>query len=777
MSYTGQSVRRFEDARLVSGQGSYVDDIKIPGMLHAAFLRSPHAHARIRSVDVAAALRMPGVEAVLTGDDILGIVPDLPTRSMSGEWEVDEFKAPEHPALAVGKVSYVGQTVAVVVAQDPGQARDALELIQVDYEPLPVVLDPWEAASSDSIPIHDELGTNVALRIHHDRQGEDLDKAFAQADRIVEQRYDVQRLAPVPMETRGLVAHYQPEDDFLTIWASTQGAHRVQRQTSRLLDFPEAKIRVIAPDVGGGFGEKGGVFPEDLAVSYLALKLGKPVKWVADRQENMLGFHGRGHSVNLEAAVQNDGTILGIRLQIVGDGGAYFGNSTPGPPYRASHRIIGPYKTPTARIEVLGVVTNKPPTGAYRGAGGPESAFCMERTVDLMARELGLDPVEVRRKNFISPDDFPYMTPTGLTYDSGDYDTVFDRTLEMADYSGWREKARESKNGNGPLIGVGVATVIKMSGGSGESRNEEAWLKIEPDGRITVLTGISPHGQGSATAFAQVVADQLGVTPADVQVLHGDTAVVPSGGGTGATRATVVGGSALYLVAEEARHKLVSIAAHQLGCAEVDVVLEEGQAFSRHDPGRTVAFRDLAAAAYSEEQLPPGVTAGLDFSGSFTLGQPYQSPHSFSTHVVAVQVNRENGVVEILSYTAIHDCGRILNPMLVEGQVHGGIAQGIGQALWEGMAYSPDGQPLTASLMDYAMPSAQGLPELNLDTYETPSPMNPLGIKGVGELPTVAAPAAVANAVMDALSGFGVRHIDTPLTPEKVWNVMQGAAE
>ncbi len=761
----------------MSGQGSYVDDIKIPGMLHAAFLRSPHAHARIRSVDVAAALRMPGVEAVLTGDDILGIVPDLPTRSMSGEWEVDEFKAPEHPALAVGKVSYVGQTVAVVVAQDPGQARDALELIQVDYEPLPVVLDPWEAASSDSIPIHDELGTNVALRIHHDRQGEDLDKAFAQADRIVEQRYDVQRLAPVPMETRGLVAHYQPEDDFLTIWASTQGAHRVQRQTSRLLDFPEAKIRVIAPDVGGGFGEKGGVFPEDLAVSYLALKLGKPVKWVADRQENMLGFHGRGHSVNVEAAVQNDGTILGIRLQIVGDGGAYFGNSTPGPPYRASHRIIGPYKTPTARIEVLGVVTNKPPTGAYRGAGGPESAFCMERTVDLVARELGLDPVEVRRKNFISPDDFPYMTPTGLTYDSGDYDTVFDRTLEMADYSGWREKARESKNGNGPLIGVGVATVIKMSGGSGESRNEEAWLKIEPDGRITVLTGISPHGQGSATAFAQVVADQLGVTPADVQVLHGDTAVVPSGGGTGATRATVVGGSALYLVAEEARHKLVSIAAHQLGCAEVDVVLEEGQAFSRHDPGRTVAFRDLAAAAYSEEQLPPGVTAGLDFSGSFTLGQPYQSPHSFSTHVVAVQVNRENGVVEILSYTAIHDCGRILNPMLVEGQVHGGIAQGIGQALWEGMAYSPDGQPLTASLMDYAMPSAQGLPELNLDTYETPSPMNPLGIKGVGELPTVAAPAAVANAVMDALSGFGVRHIDTPLTPEKVWKVMQGAAE
>ena len=774
MSYTGQPVRRFEDFKLVSGQGFYVDDIKIQGMLHAVFLRSTHAHARIRSIDVAAAREMPGVEAVLTGDDILGIVPDLPTRSMSGEWEVDEFNAPEHPALAVGKVSYVGQTVAVVVARDPSQARDALELIQVDYQPLPVVLDPLDAASPESTPIHEELGTNVALRIHHDRQGEKLDEAFALADRVVEQRFDVQRLAPVPMETRALIAHYQPEDDFLTIWASTQGAHRVQRQTSRLLNFPEEKIRVIAPDVGGGFGEKGGVFPEDLAVTYLTLQLGKPIKWVADRQENMLGFHGRGHTVNVEAAVQNDGTILGIRLQIVGDGGAYFGNSTPGPPYRASHRIIGPYKTPTARIEVLGVVTNKPPTGAYRGAGGPESAFCMERTVDLVAQELGLDPAEVRRKNFISPGDFPYVTPTGLTYDSGDYDTVFDRTLEMADYYGWREKSRASKTGDGPLIGVGLSTVIKMSGGSGESRNEEGWLKIEPDGQITALTGISPHGQGSATAFAQIIADQLGVTPSDVEVLHGDTAVVPSGGGTGATRATVVGGSALYLVAEEARHKLVRIAAHMLGCAEADVVLEEREAFSRQDRGKTVAFSELAAAAYQEEKLPPGVTPGLDFSGSFTLGQPYQSPHSFSTHVVVVQVSRENGVIEILDYTAIHDCGRILNPMLVEGQVHGGIAQGIGQALWEGMEYTEDGQPLTASLMDYAMPSAQGLPELRLDTYETLSPMNPLGIKGVGELPTVAAPAAVANAVMDALSGFGVQHIDTPLTPEKVWNVMQG---
>ncbi|MCI0866996.1 MAG: xanthine dehydrogenase family protein molybdopterin-binding subunit [Chloroflexi bacterium] len=774
MPYIGQSIKRFEDPRLVAGQGSYVDDITVPGMLHAAFLRSPYAHARIRSVDASVAREMPGVVAVLTGDDIVDALPDLPSRAMTGEWSVDEFNGPEHPALAIGKVCYVGQPVAIVVAQEPSQARDALETIQTDYEPLTAIMDPWEAASPDSIPVHSDMGTNVALRIHHDRQGKELDDAFAQADLVVRQRYDVQRLAPVPMETRGLLAHSRPEDGSLTIWASTQGAHRVQRQIARLLDRAEDTIRVIAPDVGGGFGEKGGVFPEDLAVCYLSVKLGRPIKWVADRQENMLGFHGRGHSVDVEAAVRNDGTILGIRLQIIGDGGAYFANSTPGPPYRASHRIIGPYTTPAARIEVLGVVTNKPPTGAYRGAGGPEAAFCMERTVDLVAQELGMDPAELRRKNFIPDDAFPYETPTGLLYDSGSYEAVLDRALALSDYSGWRERAALSKSGDGPLIGVGLATVIKMSGGSGDSRSEEAWLKIEPSGQITALTGVSPHGQGSATAFAQIVADQLGVGPQDVQVLHGDTAIVPSGGGTGATRGSVVGGSALHLVSQKARHKLSVIAAHMLQCDREDLEFEDGRAYHRRDAQRSVSFLELAAAAHDQAALPPGMPVGLDFSDSFTLGEPYQSPHAFSTHVVVVEVSRETGDTKILKYVAVHDCGRIINPMLVEGQVHGGIVQGIGQALWEGMAYSPDGQPYTGSLLDYALPQAKYLPELTTDTMETPSPMNPLGIKGVGELPTVAAPAAVANAVMDALSGYGVRHIDTPLTPEKVWRAMQG---
>ncbi|MGH8056143.1 MAG: xanthine dehydrogenase family protein molybdopterin-binding subunit, partial [Candidatus Entotheonellia bacterium] len=377
------------------------------------------------------------------------------------------------------------------------------------------------------------------------------------------------------------------------MWASTQGPHRVRRQLSRLLNRPESRVRVIAPDVGGGFGEKGGVFPEDAAIAYLAVALGQPIKWVADRQENMLGFHGRGHLVDVEAAVRKDGVLLGIRLRIVADAGAYFGNSTPGPPYRASHRIIGPYKTPAARVEVLGVVTNKPPTGAYRGAGGPESAFCMERTIDLIAKELDLDPAEVRRKNFIPPDAFPYETPTGLTYDSGDYARSLDRALELADYAGWRDRARGKRDGGEPLIGVGLATVIKMSGGSGEARAEEAWITVEPSGQIIARTGVSPHGQGSETAFAQIVADQLGVTPAQVRVLHGDTALIPSGGGTGSTRGTVVGGSALYVVAQQARQQLSHIAADLLECPAEEIVFQDGRVFHRQRPGHSMTFAQL----------------------------------------------------------------------------------------------------------------------------------------------------------------------------------------
>ena len=771
MPYTGQPLKRVEDPRLVTGQGSFVDDIQLPDMLHAAVLRSPLAHAHIRSINVSAARNLPGVVMVLTGADIAGVLKGVPTRPMSGGWEVDEMKPVEQPILATTNVCFVGQPVAIAVARERYVARDAVALIEVDYEPLPPVLDPFEAMRADAAPIHQEIGTNVGLRICH--EGGNLDVAFAQADRVIQQRFHVQRLAPAPLETRGVVAHYKPQEDFLTVWDSTQGPHRVRRYLSQLLNQPESRVRVIAPDVGGGFGEKGCMFPEEVAVPYLSLILRRPVKWVEDRQENMLAFHGRGHTVDVEAAVKDDGSIMGMRVRIVADLGAYFLLSTPAVPFLASHRVAGPYKTPAMRVEVLGVITNKSPTGAYRGAGGPEAAFCMERTVDLIARELNRDPAEVRRKNFIPPDAFPYSTPTGVTYDSGDYARGFDRALELAEYSRWREQARQRRDPAEPLIGVGLATVVKASGAYGNSRTDIAHVNIESSGEITVYTGVSPHGQGSETTFAQIVADELGLSPSEVRVVHGDTAIYPYGGGTGASRGLTVGGSAVYAVVQEVREKLARIASHLLKCLAEDIAFQEERVFDRKNPAQTVAFRDVAVAAHNKDLLPPGIEPGLEFTGSYTLpGNPY----AFGAHVAVVEVDRETGYIKILRYVAVHDCGRIINPRLVEGQMYGGIAQGIGQALTEGVVYTPEGQPLTGSLLDYPLPKAGELPQLLLETMETPSPTNPLGVKGIGELPTVAAPVAIANAVMDALSSVGVRHIDTPLTPLKIWYALHGGA-
>ena len=607
---------------------------------------------------------------------------------------------------------YVGQPVAIVVARDRYQARDALEGILVDYEPLTPILDPMAAMREDATPIHPEVGTNIGLRVSH--EGGDVAAAFAQADRVIQQRYHVQRLAPVPLETRGVTAHYQTDEDFLTVWNSTQAPHRVRRYLAPLLKRPESRMRVIAADVGGGFGEKGCMFPEDVVVPYLALILGQPVKWVADRQENMLTFHGRGHTVDVEAAVKRDGSILGMRVRIVADLGAYCLMSTALVPFLTSHRIAGPYKTPAISVEVRGVFTNKPPTGAYRGAGGPEAAFCTERTVDLIAQDLDLDPAEVRRKNFISPEAFPYTTPTGTTYDSGDYARGFDRALELADYAHWRARARQPRGAAEPLIGVGLATVVKASGAQGDYRTDSAQVKITPTGQITAYTGVSPHGQGSGTTFAQIVADELGVSPAEVEVQHGDTAIFPEGGGTGASRGLTVGGSALYAVLQEARRKLSRIAAHQLRCSEGEIIFQGGHICHRRNPEQTMSFAEVAAAAYDEALLPPGVGAGLEFSGAYTLPA---NPYAFGAHVAVVEVDRDSGDVRIMRYVAVHDCGRIINPKLVEGQMYGGIAQGFGQALTEGVVYTPEGQPLTATLLDYAVPKATEIPAADLRNH------------------------------------------------------------
>ena len=768
-TYTGQSIKRFEDHRLLTGQSSFVDDMTRPGMLNALIIRSPHGHARIRSIDVSAALSIPGVAAVIAAQDMPDIA-QLPTRESS---DADEMHPPRHPALAVDKACYAGQPVAIVLADNVYTAQDAVDLVDIDYEILPAVIDPLTATDAGTPVIHEHLGTNQVLRTVN--AGGDLDTAFASADCVIRQQFGVQRLAPAPMEGRGLLAEYDPDADLLTVWDSTQHPHEIREHLSRLMDRPLDSIRVVCPDVGGGYGEKGCFFPEELAIPHLAMKLGRPIKWVESRQENMLCFHGRGHSIDLEAAASSDGTLLGIRVRVVADLGAYFFMSTPTVPILTSHRLTGPYRTPAMSVEVLGVATNKPVTGAYRGAGGPEAAFCMERAVDLVAQELGLDPAEVRRRNFIPPDAFPYDTPTGITYDSGEYEAAFDRSLEVSGYHEWRERARQQSQDGDSLIGVGIATVVKGSGAKVTTLEEHARVVIGPDGDVEAHTGISPHGQGTETTFAQMAADELGIAPGDIRVRHSDSAVFPHGGGTSASRGMIAGGTVLHMALQDAREKLTAVAGHLLDCPPENIDLADGRAEDRANPSRSVPFAQLAAAAHNEELLPLGEEPGLDFSRSNTLSK---SPYAFGSHVVVVEVSRENGAIKILQYTGVHDSGKVVNPMLYDGQIHGAIAQGIGQALWEGMVYDSTGQPLSGSLMDYVMPKSIDLPDFELDsTLETPSPITALGVKGIGELPTLAAPVAIANAVMDALSSVGIKHIDTPLTPEKVWQALRNAEQ
>jgi aerobic carbon-monoxide dehydrogenase large subunit len=766
MGYIGQPLKRFEDPRLLTGGGTFVDDLELPNMLSAVVLRSPHAHARIGAIEATAARCLPGVVQVLTAEDLVGMVRDIPARPTP---ELEGIAVPEHPVLARDKVCYVGQPVAVVVAHNRYLAHDALEQIAVEYQPLPAIIDPWDAAQEGTIPIHETFGSNVAMRIREARG--DLQAAFAQAEVIIRGRYEVPRLSPAPMEGRGLLARYQAEADLLTLWASTQVPHRLKNSVARLLMRPPRQVRVIAPDVGGGFGQKVETWPEDVALSYLAMMLGRPIKWVEERRENLLAYHGRGYTAEVEAAVKRDGSILGMHFHIVADVGAYFLTATAGPPINAAHRVAGPYAIPTMQVECLGVLTNKPPTGPYRGAGGPEGAFFMERTIDLIARELDLDPVEVRKRNFILPEAFPYTTATGLVYDSGDFLPALERTLELAEYDSFRQ-SQLIRSPKEPLVGIGVATVVKASGGRGEMKTSHARISVEPTGQVKVYTEVSPHGQGTETTFAQVAADELGVRVEDVQVLHGDTNMLPAGQGTFASRGLTIGGSAVYVGLRETRQKMAQIAARFLECPADAIVFQDGQVFDRRYPDQALTFSHVAAAAYRVDLLPPGMEQGLEHLVSFVLPE---NPFGFAAHIAVIEIDRSTGAVHFLRYAAVHDCGRVINPTLLAGQVHGAIAQGIGPALAEAMVYTPEGQPLTGSLLDYAIPSAADIPVIQLDIRETPSSTNPLGVKGIGELPTVAAPVAVANAVLDALAPFGVRHLDLPLTSEKIWSAMQGS--
>jgi aerobic carbon-monoxide dehydrogenase large subunit len=759
----GAKVKRREDPRLVRGLGQYVDDINLPNTLHVAILRSPYAHARIKSLETHAARQHPGVIAVVVGTEIKDQVGTLP---VSGGNET--LRIPKHYVLAVDKVCYVGEAVAAVVAEDSYIARDALDLIQVEYEPLPVVSDPEKALAPGSPVIHSEWPDNIAFRSEQ-KQG-NLAKAFKEAHKIVNQRLVHQRLAPVAIEARGVVAHYLSSDKELTVWSSTQIPHMLKTHLSQMLKLPENEVRVVAPEVGGAFGSKLNVYAEEALLGYLALRLNRPVKWSEERRENIQAtIHGRGQIGEVEAAVKKDGTILGLRYRVIADIGAYHQLFTPAIPPFTGLMLSGCYKIPAISMELTAVFTNKMSTDAYRGAGRPEATYVIERMLDRIARELKLDPVKVRRKNFPKPSEFPFKTATGLAYDSGNYQLALAKALKLAGYEKLRRDQKRLRN-RGRYLGIGLSTYIEICAMGPKGMWEYGKVEVEPNGKVKVWTGASPHGQGQETSFAQIVADELGVALDDITVIHGDTATVPKGIGTFGSRATAVGGIAVYQSALKVKEKAREIASHLLEVDPDDLNFAEGRFSVKGVPKKGFTIQEIAQEAHAAKNLPKDMVSGLHAEAQF---EPSNFTFPFGTHICVVEVEPQTGKIEIRKYVAVDDCGRVINPLLVDGQIHGGIVQGMGQALFEEIIYDEHGQLLTGSLMNYALPRAADLPHLNLTRTETPTPVNPLGIKGIGEAGTIGSVPAVVNAVVDALAPFGVTHIDMPLTPQKIWLLCQ----
>jgi aerobic carbon-monoxide dehydrogenase large subunit len=765
--YVGRRMMRKEDPRLVQGISHYVDDLRLPGTLHCVFVRSPYGYARINSIDKSDALAHPGVVAVYTADDLKG-VGDVPCAG-----DLPDLKKPPHPPLAHGFARYVGEPVAAVIAEDLYSARDAAELVQVDYDGQPAVVDMEKALSKDTNFVHHDLGTNLAFT--HPHKVGDIDAAFKKADRIVKARLINQRLAPISMEARGVLAQYLPGEKTLTVWSSTQIPHLLKTQIAVMVGMPEHSVRVVTPEVGGGFGSKLNVYAEEAVVPFASMQLGRPVKWTEQRRENIaVTIHGRDHISYVELALKNDGTFLGLRAKILADLGAYHQLLTPIIPTLTALLLTGCYKMQAVDIAIHGVFTNKMSTDAYRGAGRPEASYVIERMVDLAARELDMDPAEIRRKNFPKAKEYPWNTPTGIVYDSGNYDLTLKKALEISGYDKLRARQKQGWK-LGKYYGIGLSTYVEICAmGPSSAMPAGGWesgtVRVDPTGKITVLTGASPHGQGQETTFAQIVADLFGLTPADVNIVHGDTAAVPYGIGTFGSRGTAVGGTAMYLAAQKVKSKMAAIAAHLLGAKIGDIAFSGGRVNAK--AGKSLPFGEVVGAAYVARNLPPGVDPGLEATHFF---EPSNFTYPFGAHVCSVEIDSATGQVKIDKYVAVDDCGNVINPMLVEGQIHGGIAQSIGQALYEEVIYNEDGQLVTGSLMDYGPPKAAQVPEFVLERTCTPSPVNPLGVKGVGEAGTIGATPAIVNAVCDALRPLGVTHIDMPLRPEKVWRAMQKA--
>src|SRR5512146_181406 len=767
--WVGKRFKRKEDPRLVRGISHYTDDIKLPNLAHCVFVRSPHAHARILSINADAARAHPGVLAVVTSADLegLGMIPCA--------MQMPDLKVPPHPALAKGRVRYVGEPVAAVVAEDPYTARDAAEMVAVDYEPLPVVLDMEKALEKDSTLIYQDFGSNQAFT--HSMKSGDINAAFKKADRVVKVRLLNQRVAPTAMEPRAIVAEYLPGENRLTIWASTQIPHLLKTQVAIMVGLPETAVRVIAPEVGGGFGSKLNVYAEDGVVPWLAMKLGRPVKWTETRRESlMVTIHGRDTINYLELALKKDGAILGLRAKVLADMGAYHQLLTPLIPQLTALMLPGCYKIPAFDCEIIGVFTNKMSTDAYRGAGRPEAAYDIERVMDCAARELNMDSAKFRSKNFPQPKEFPFTTAAGLTYDSANYQQSLKRALQLAGYEKLRARQKAGWK-QGKYYGVGVSTYVEIcaigpSAATPAGGWESGTVRIEPTGKVTVLTGASPHGQGQETTFAQLVADQFGISPEDVTVIHGDTLAVPYGIGTFGSRGTAVGGTAIYYAVQKLKTKIAALAAHLLGVKPGDIVIAHGRVGMKGNPKKSMSWGELILAAYTARSIPAGFEPGMEATHFF---EPSNFTFPFGTHICAVEVDAETGEVKMEKYVAVDDCGNVINPMLVDGQIQGGIAQGLSQAMYEEMVYNEDGQPVTGSLMDYAVPKAVHIPEFILDRTVTPTPVNPMGVKGVGEAGTIASTPCVVNAVCDALAPLGITNIDMPLKPERVWRAIAAA--
>ncbi len=770
--------RRTEDYGLIIGLTNYVDDLRPaegrPAALHMVVARSPYGQAIIEHIDLEAARTVPGVVAAFTGKELVADMPVYESIPLPG------LRRPERRPMAVGRTRYMGDPVAVVLAENLYAAIDARDQIAVEYSPLPAVTDMEAALAPDAPLLYEELGSNVAFRVQATH--ENIEQVFAQADHTTSLRLVNQRLAPSSMEPRACMFDYDAESGELSAWVSSQSVYRALNTLADFLKIDRKRIHVQNAAVGGGFGSKTVFVGEEIIAAALAMKLGRPVKWIETRSENLQAqTHGRGQINYVEAAYQNDGMLLGLKIRSLGDMGAFLVWSTPMPSSRTPTMVCGPYRVQAVESEVIGVYTNKVPTAAYRGAGRPEATYITERAIEQIARELKLDPVEVRRRNMIPADAFPYTTATGNYYDSGNFQEGLDKALALADYEGWRELQRQRRASRGSkMLGIGVSTFTELSGDAGPMGRlrEAATVRIRRDGKLEVESAVAHNGQGHFTAFAQIVAEVFHVPGTQVDVRLNDSALPSFSIGTYGSRVTQVAGSAILLAAQAVREKALQVASNILEAALADLIVVNGKVMVRGAEARSVELGKLAELVEEQpdviehEQPNPSNDTPIEGLAAWRDFAPPNATYPSGTHIAVVEVDSDTGEIAILSYVAVDDCGRVLNHYLVEMQIHGALAQGIGQAIFEEVQYDQDGQLLTSTFMDYAMPIASELPNFTTDLVETPSPSNPLGAKGVGEAGTIGAPPTIVNAVLDALTPFGITTVDMPLTPEKIWSLI-----